>query len=305
MRRRPASSAYAFAAIAGVMAFALLAATPVAAYFERTEVGARGLAMGRAYSAVAEGVSAMYWNPAGLGFLAAPQVEATHFRPFVVRDLALNFGGAAWPTRHGTVHVGWSRLGLSGITAEDLIYFGGARTWDWGDNRRVSFGANLKLARVAYSGAVAVGEGVAPPDLGAQTELTGDVGVLVRFSPRLTAGYTLRNLGRPRFDFVPGGAPSIVDLVQEGGVAWRWNPESVVAVAVIEGTEGDLTPVAGGEIEFYDVFALRIGVGDLQFFGGIGVQADRAQVDAGFVTHPTLGITTMLSVSTRIGGDAP
>ncbi len=299
--RRGAGFSVLAASIVGV---ALLIASPAAAYFERTEIGSRGLAMGRAYSAVAEGVSAIYWNPAGLGFLEAPQVAATHFRPFVVRDLALNFAGGAWPTRHGTVHVGWSRLGLSGVTAEDLIYFGGARVWDLGDGRRVSFGANLKVARVSYSGAVAVGEGVAPPDFGAQTEFTGDVGVLVRFSPRLTAGYTLRNLGRPRFDFVPGGTLSIVDLVQEGGVAWRWSPDSIVAVAVIEGTEGDLTPVAGGEVEFYDVFALRIGVGDFQFFGGVGVKADRVQVDAGFATHPTLGITTMMSVSTNVGGGA-
>ena len=40
-----------------------------AAEFLTIPVGARGIGMGSAYSAVADDISAIWWNPAGLGFL--------------------------------------------------------------------------------------------------------------------------------------------------------------------------------------------------------------------------------------------
>ena len=44
--------------------------------------GARGLALGSAYTAVARDNTALYWNPAGLGQVLQPQVSAMHVSPF-------------------------------------------------------------------------------------------------------------------------------------------------------------------------------------------------------------------------------
>ena len=62
--------------------------------------------------------------------------------------------------------------------------------------------------------------------------------------------------------------------------------------------------MAGTEILFYDVFAMRAGVGDLQFFGGVGVQAGRVGVDTSFSTHNTLGISSMVSVNIALGSES-
>ena len=42
-----------------------------AAEFLEIPVGARGIGMGSAYSAVTDDISSIWWNPAGLGFLEA------------------------------------------------------------------------------------------------------------------------------------------------------------------------------------------------------------------------------------------
>lgn len=290
------------AARAAALAAAVLgAAAPAGAFFEQTEVGARGVAMGRAYAPIADDASAIYWNPGGLGALDTPEVFFTHNRPFLVEDLALNFASVAWPTAYGTFWGAWSRLSLTDVTSEDMFYLGAARRFELRNARSLSVGASLKLARVDFQGDVATGAGVRT-ELAGATKALGDLGVLLRLSPRLTAGWVVRNLGEPEFDFIPGGGGTTVEMVHEGGLAYRWHPESIVSVALVEDSEGDLTPVAGAEIRFYDVFDMRIGVGNLKFHGGVGVRTERLRVDTSFVTHNTLGISTMVSVTVPVGG---
>lgn len=48
------------------------------AQFLRIGAGARALGMGDAYSAIAEGPTAIYWNPAGLGHQTSPEVAYSH-----------------------------------------------------------------------------------------------------------------------------------------------------------------------------------------------------------------------------------
>lgn len=273
---------------------------PGRAYFEQTEVGARGLGMGRAFVAIADDASAIYWNPAGLANLGSPQVHLTYHRPFLVPDLAVNFAGVAWPTARGTGHAAWSHLGLSASMSEDLFYLGGSHRWTVLDHRGVAVGGSLKIARVSWHGNVATGSGV-PLDLGAESKLAADLGIHVRWSPRLTAAWVARNLGGAEWDFVPGGGGTTLESRQELGFSYQWHPESKVAAALVEDSRGDLAPVLGTEILFYDVFALRIGVGELQFFGGVGVTVGRVRVDTSFSTHNTLGISTMASVNIALG----
>jgi hypothetical protein len=299
---RPAGSPGRLRTAVAVAALAtlLLAPRPSSAYFEQTEIGARGVAMGRSFVAVADDASAIYWNPAGLATLRRPEVHLTHHRPFLVPDLALGFAGVAWPTSTATLHAAWSHLGLSGAMSEDLLYAGASRSFGFGDDRQLAIGGTAKLARISWNGEVATASG-APVDLGAESRFLADVALRLQWSPRLAVAWVMRDLGNPEWDFVPGGGGTTVEASQELGLAYRWHPESVVSASFVEGEDGNLTPVLGTEIDFYDVFALRAGLGDLQFFGGIGVLAGRMSVDAGFSTHNTLGISTMLSVNVDVG----
>lgn len=288
--------------IAAVFSAGLLT-TDAHAFFEQTEIGARGVSMGRAFTAVADDASAIYWNPAGLATLGRGSLHFTYHRPFLVPDLSLNFAGVAWPTSFGTVHAAWSHLGLSGAMSEDMFYGGGSRSFELSDTRRLSVGGSVKMARVSWHGSVATASG-APVDLGAESGIAADLAASFRWSRQWSAAWIVRNLGEPTWDFIPGGGGSRLEMSQEAGVSFRWHPESLVAVALVQNADGDLTPMGGTEIAFYDVFAMRAGVGDLQFFGGVGVRAGRVNVDTSFSTHNTLGISSMVSVNVALGSDS-
>jgi hypothetical protein len=129
-------------------------------------------------------------------------------------------------------------------------------------------------------------------DLGAYYQLHGGIGI----------GAALRNPTEPEIELVggSGGTPwrRAIDL----GVAYRWCPESTVAVdwTSMGGGRGRLR--AGGEIWFYDVFAVRVGVLDSEFSSGFGLKTRVWEIDTGFVTHPELGLSGRATLTVPLGG---
>lgn len=75
-----------------------------AAEFLTIPVGARGIAMGSAYSAVCDDISAIWWNPAGLGFLEQKEFMFT-FVDYTL-DLTYNYIAAAAPLLDGRLVLG-------------------------------------------------------------------------------------------------------------------------------------------------------------------------------------------------------
>ncbi|OGG00543.1 MAG: hypothetical protein A3F83_11255 [Candidatus Glassbacteria bacterium RIFCSPLOWO2_12_FULL_58_11] len=75
-----------------------------AAEFLTIPVGSRGIGMGNAYTAVVDDISAMWWNPAGLGFLQNKEVMLTIVD--YTMDLTYSWAGAAVPLADGNVVLG-------------------------------------------------------------------------------------------------------------------------------------------------------------------------------------------------------
>ena len=75
-----------------------------AAEFLTIPVGARGIGMGNAYTAVVDDISAMWWNPAGLGFLQHNEVMLTIVD--YTLDLTYSYGAAAFPMADGSIVLG-------------------------------------------------------------------------------------------------------------------------------------------------------------------------------------------------------
>ncbi|MFQ6603977.1 MAG: PorV/PorQ family protein [Fidelibacterota bacterium] len=75
-----------------------------AANFLKINVGARGSALGGAYSAQVEDASALYWNPAGMGMIDKPEIQfnSTDW----IFDVQHQFFAAVFPA-------GFGKLGLS------------------------------------------------------------------------------------------------------------------------------------------------------------------------------------------------
>jgi len=75
-----------------------------AAEFLEIPVGARGIAMGSAYSAVTDDISSIWWNPAGLGFLENREIMVTVVD--YTLDLVYSYAAGAVPLADGSIVVG-------------------------------------------------------------------------------------------------------------------------------------------------------------------------------------------------------
>jgi hypothetical protein len=89
----------------------------------------------------------------------------------------------------------------------------------------------------------------------------------------------------------------------EGSITYLWNEASLVSGGFATNRRGDLSPAIGGEVLFFDVFALRSGIFDHEYWGGFGVLTGSWFFDAGFATHKTLGVSYTASITVPIGGE--
>jgi hypothetical protein len=83
------------------------------AAFLKIDAGARPAAMGGAFTAVADDVHAVAWNPAGLGRVTS--FEFTAMRAQWFQELDYGFMAAAYPFSWGTVGLGLATLEANGI----------------------------------------------------------------------------------------------------------------------------------------------------------------------------------------------
>jgi hypothetical protein len=268
---------------------ALLLGIPDAArggFFERVDIGGRPLALAEAAGASLEDVSAAYWNAAGLSLLPRGEILFTHSRPYVVEGLSGNALALGLPVRalEGGASLYWHRLAVDGVVAENLFGLSAGR-WVYRDNRRtLHAGVTAKVAQVAFD------EDAGLRDFGSQTRVTGDLSLLLEEGASWRFGAVWRNLGEPDFDFVSQGDEGGADL--QGGLvlstSYRWRPEAGLHLSRAE-VGGEAAWNYAGEIWFYEVFAIRAGIHDEEFSGGLGLKGRGWEVDAAFLTDKQLG----------------
>lgn len=165
------------------------------ASFLKLGVGARAEAMGSAYTAVANDVTALYWNPGGLVQLKKKEVGAMHAELFA--DTRYDFIGYAHPAKNGKAALGFGAVYLTqgeiegrsksgettgNFTANDLaITITGSRLIKQG----VSIGLNLKLIQSKIAGYSSTGFAL-------------DAGSLFSLAPYrlpLDIGFAIQNIG--------------------------------------------------------------------------------------------------------------
>lgn len=282
-----------------------VSATPAAAYFERLEVGGRALSLGQSFHAIANDPSALYWNPAGMAGTTRSALLLDYYKPFTVEDLSSSFASFTYPGFGGNWGVSWHYFGLSGVERENVFSLAYANQADLPLLGNVALGITGKVMRVSYSAIEnRPFDNVAPDiaeDYGGQTELSADFGVLYRPAEKLAIGAIVRNMIEPTFDFVQGSGGTRVPVELEGSVAYFWNEASLVTVGVAETRKGSPALSVGGEVTFFDVFALRSGIFDSEFWGGFGLLSRTWTLDSGFVTHKALGVSYMASLTILFG----
>ena len=119
---------------------AVLAAGPgtTSANFLKIPVGARQTALGSAFTAVADDVNAIYYNPAGLAQLERPEVTFVHSKYF--EDISQQWLAGALPSKAGVFGLGINYLSVPGFDA-----------YDNSDNRTGSVSAYDLAANFSYA----------------------------------------------------------------------------------------------------------------------------------------------------------
>ena len=219
-------------------AFLCLAlATPGRAAFDDLGAGARAPGLGDAFTALADDVYAIHYNPAGLAQLERPQLGAAYSKLYVGLSDGSDIGSSqlayAHPLkrgREGTLGVGWERLSLSGLYQEQVLTFSyGRSVLKREDGGRLLAGINAKylhrsFTRSAEASSACLGlacnQGADPVLSGANSKGTmdADIGALYRFPRRLQAGLVIQHLGSPNVAF---NGTDKVERAINAGLAWK------------------------------------------------------------------------------------
>ena len=187
---------------------------PVPAAFEDLGFGARVPGMGDAFTGVADDISAVYYNPAGLSNLERLKVMASHsmfYSGLSDGSMPLSNG------RGGTLGAVWQQFSLSGVYYEKT----GQVSWGYRFDKRskyekLSLGASLKYLSHGFTRLDetynAVEDGIFqnnntdPVLAGANSRsaLDADVGALYRLTKRWTLGAALLNAMQANVAFSSG-----------------------------------------------------------------------------------------------------
>ena len=294
MRRALLAAVLAVLAAAPARAWQTLTGT-TGAEFLRLGVGARALGMGEAYTAVADGPDAVYWNPAGLALMRRP--ELSYSRGELPAGLHHDFLSFAFPMRliAGTGAVAVTRLTGDRLYMTDNVNqsvgsfaphseaYSFAYAHDFSDNSltersRDYFQESWNLPRVErpyddakepWTGDIAAGMAVKgiSESLGTRSasSFAVDFGGLFRPSdlPELTVAGSFRNLGE-KIRFI--SEPQVLPMEGAVGAAydarvedWRFLPSVEAALPYAGNGYGKLGVEVSRRVAEGSSAALRLG----------------------------------------------
>jgi len=291
------------------------------ASFLKIPVGARASGMGNAYTAVANDVSALFWNPAGLARINRKEVSVMHTELFA--DTNYDFIGYAHPLKRGSFGVGvvyLSQGSLEGrgedrgvrpdFTASDIaVTLGMARL---NLSLPITVGANLKVLQSKIEGLSSTGFAF---DLG----LNHDSSIQIFHMP-LNLGFAVRNIG-PKMRFIEEGFN--LPLTLSAGAALELTrshfPLTLSADVQHQPYDSRTTLSLGGEFTPISLLSLRAGyltnairtsgsegndfkdkISNLSGLGmGLGIRIGPGTMDYSFTPAGELGNSQRFSLSIK------
>ncbi|OGS23008.1 MAG: hypothetical protein A2252_06330 [Elusimicrobia bacterium RIFOXYA2_FULL_39_19] len=291
----------------------LTADSNTGASFLKIGIGARPVGLGNAFTAIANDVTAINWNPGGLSQLTQRQISAMHSQWIV--DSNLDYIGFASPLKSGVF--GGSVIVLSqgemegrdenrqqtaSFGASDMaVTFSFSKNLLLSNKRSIGLGANLKIIQQKIESEQATGVAV-------------DLGALYHFpSLPFTAGLSIQNLG-PQMKFISEGYN--LPLTVATGLGYNIGGVTIALDVKQQVYENQTIVSIGTEFLPINTLALRAGYllpaitqstlnkTDLStdysgFGGGIGIKLFGTQTDYSFVPYGVLGNTHRVSFSAK------
>jgi hypothetical protein len=277
----------------------LLFAGCASANFLEVETGARAMGMGGAFVGVADDVTALHWNPAGLATYEGFQLFGMRTSVYSVDGLSEDAVFAGYRMgRHG-YGLGWMRTGAEHVYDlyhEDTLIAGyGFET----PLRGLALGASVKRFSIDAPGYDYYND----PNFneGGDSDLGYDLGLLFD-AGKWRFGATARNLGDPKLKLIET-TTSPDRLYQEyrfgGSYLFRevmlMSAEIRMPKKVPEYYENEVEVNVGTEVWFYDAFALRAGLNRDRITAGLGLKTKPIRIDVALLSERRIGSLYRLS----------
>jgi hypothetical protein len=271
----------------------------------KSGIGARALAMGGAFVAVADDATASLWNPAGLALLNDTRLSGMSTDLFG-KGVTHQYVGAVTTFANLGVGLSWERMSATSNTisgSEGDI--GTAFTWveqaiigSLATNVMdiAMVGANVKY----YMGDTGLGDSA--------SGFGFDLGLLVSLGDMFVIGVNAMDLGGTPIDWSTGAADTVSGLYK-AGLAMKLADDKLVLAADVDFDGLDIGDThVGVEFQLIDELALRGGVvltnnfQDYYFAVGAGINVAGLYVDAAYMLQEDAGNTLVLSAEFSLGG---
>lgn len=190
------------------------------AAYEDVGIGARVTGLGQAYTAVADDVYSIYYNPAGLATIERPELGTTYSRLLTGlsdgSNIQNSFIGYARPLaagRQGTLGGAWNRFNVGGLYTENQLMASYGRAIFARETPGSYYaGATFKLLSRSIGGTSVASNGIsntgavtntADPALQKTTKynIDADLGFLWRAKPRWTLAMMIQHALEPNVGF--------------------------------------------------------------------------------------------------------
>ena len=267
-------------------------------------IGARALAMGGAFVAVADDATATCWNPAGLAQLDDTRLAGMSTDLFGL-GITHQYVGATTSFANLGIGLGWERASIDGQVVDGSGGLGSSFTWT---EQAIIGSLATNVMDIGMAGAN-VKYYLADSGLGDSASGFGfDLGLLVSLGDMFVIGVNASDLAGSSISW-DGGATDVVSGVYTAGLAVKLAEDMLVLAADVDFDGSSLGNThVGVEFNVIDELALRGGVvltdnfQDYYFTVGAGINVAGLYVDAAYVLEETLGNTLVLSAEFSLGG---
>ncbi len=286
---------------------------PAYSAFEDLGLGARAPGMGDAFTGVADDISSIYYNPAGLGGLERPKALASHsiFYSGLSDGSNLGLSAAAFTLplangRNGVMGVLWQQFALSGVYSEKTAQL----SWGYHFNshsayEKFSFGTSIKYLTHGFTRLDETYNAVEDDVLqrnntdpvlagnNSRSALDADLGALYRLNKRWTLGASLLNALQANVAFsssdkdkIPmktrlGASYKSLWLVLAGDARMQRSPDGKTDKQFIFAAEKIFPSLDKGDVGV----RASLGVGDREFrqaTAGLSYKIQKIQLDYAF-----------------------
>lgn len=272
--------------------FDLLIPTSISAQFERSASGARSQAMGGAFVSLGDDASALFINNSGLVTISSSVLYGDFTERVDPGEEHESKVGFVFPALDMVFGAGWYRGGLKDARDEHLFVAGIARKLLEGTQGSfLSVGAGIRLGYVSNDSSCPCASNES-----STTDVSGDLGIMLRPLPVLSFGYSIENVRKVDFNGSNGGGVQTV----RWGLSYFWE-EKVIVSYEQEHLHDRTIRHYGFSIRTGVPLELMAGFTEENVTGGARWVSDRVRATVSFRSYGSAGVSTSASLEFSIG----